>query len=88
MNDEDQDRDVVGSGKIELGCGDRKVDPDSIGVDILPASGVDLVVDARDVLAALEPGSVDEIFSGTEERRLVRGHGFKQIGRTFKISHG
>jgi len=70
MTDADRYRQVIeshrsrhGTVKIELGCGDRKVDPDSIGVDILPAADVDLVADAHEVLAALEPGSVDEIFS-------------------------
>jgi ubiquinone/menaquinone biosynthesis C-methylase UbiE len=70
MSDADQYRQFVdahrsnhGSVVLELGCGDRKVDPTSIGIDILPAPGVDIVADALEVLAALEPGSVDEIFS-------------------------
>lgn len=49
--------------RLELGCGDRKVDPDAVGIDLLEAPGVDLVADALEVLAALEPSSVDEIYS-------------------------
>src|SRR5258708_4607940 len=70
MSDSGQYRQIVddrrsgrGSVRLELGCGDHKVDPDAIGVDLLAAPGVDIVGDAFDVLSALEPGSVDEIFS-------------------------
>jgi ubiquinone/menaquinone biosynthesis C-methylase UbiE len=59
----DTRRSSRGSVQLELGCGAHKVNPDAIGIDVLAAPGVDIVGDAYEVLAALEPGSVDEIFS-------------------------
>lgn len=48
---------------LELGCGDRKRKPDSIGIDALDYECVDLVGDVFEVLAALPDGSVDEVSS-------------------------
>lgn len=59
----DDHRTASGSVRLELGCGDHKVDPAAVGIDLLEAPGVDIVGDANEVLAALEPGSVDEIYS-------------------------
>lgn len=45
-------RDLV----IEVGCGDRKRYPGSLGIDVSDGPAVDLVGDARVVLNALPPG--------------------------------
>jgi len=49
--------------KIEIGCGDRKRDPDAIGIDILDTSATDIVGDALEVLRALPGESVKAITS-------------------------
>lgn len=49
--------------KLEIGCGDRKRDPDSIGIDILDTSATDIVGDALEVLQALPGESVRSISS-------------------------
>ena len=49
--------------KIELGCGGRKRDPASIGVDILDLPGVDVVGDAIFFLSALPSNSVSQVTS-------------------------
>ncbi len=48
---------------LELGCGDRKRHKTAIGVDSRDLSGVDLVGDVFDVLAAVSDGSVAAIYS-------------------------
>lgn len=48
---------------LELGCGSTKRDPDAVGVDVIPAPGVDVVCDAIDALRGLPDESVDHIFS-------------------------
>jgi SAM-dependent methyltransferase len=48
---------------LELGCGNRKRAPDSIGVDALDFECVDLVGDVFEVLGALPDGAVDEVYS-------------------------
>jgi SAM-dependent methyltransferase len=50
----------AGEGKplvIELGCGDRKRAPESIGIDVRDLPGVDLVGNAEDALRTLPAGS-------------------------------
>lgn len=48
---------------LELGCGQRKRRPDSVGIDILKLDGVDIVGDALMVLSTLPDASVTSIFS-------------------------
>lgn len=48
---------------VELGCGETKSDPDSIGIDLRDLPGVDIVDDAYAALAAIPEGSVDLIDS-------------------------
>lgn len=48
---------------LELGCGQSKRRPDSIGVDVLPHPGVDIVGDALTVLRGMDTASVDAIHS-------------------------
>jgi len=48
---------------LELGCGNRKHNPDSIGIDALDYDCVDLVGDVFEVLGALPDGTVDEVYS-------------------------
>jgi len=48
---------------LELGCGDRKRLPDSIGIDILDYESVDIVGDLIEVLAAFPADSVDFVTS-------------------------
>ena len=48
---------------LELGCGASKRRPDSVGVDLLDAPGVDVVADALDVLRSLPDRSVRAIHS-------------------------
>lgn len=49
--------------RLELGCATAKRDPGAVGVDLLDLPGVDIVADALDVLRALEPSTVDSIYS-------------------------
>lgn len=48
---------------LELGCGNRKREVGSIGVDALDYECVDLVGDVFEVLAALPDGTVDAVYS-------------------------
>jgi SAM-dependent methyltransferase len=48
---------------LELGCGNRKRDPDSIGVDALDYECVDIVGDIFEVLGAMPDGTVDDVYS-------------------------
>jgi len=48
---------------IELGCGPRKRVAGSIGIDIRPYDGVDVVGDVHEVLRRLPPASVDSVHS-------------------------
>lgn len=48
---------------LELGCGHKRDLPHAIGIDVLDYPGVDVIGDVYDVLAALPPDSVDEVFS-------------------------
>lgn len=48
---------------IELGCGNSKVDPNAIGVDMLDYEGVDLVGDVYEVLSRIPAGVADKISS-------------------------
>jgi ubiquinone/menaquinone biosynthesis C-methylase UbiE len=48
---------------LELGCGNRKHDPDSIGVDALDYECVDIVGDIFEVLGAMPDGTVDDVYS-------------------------
>lgn len=48
---------------LELGCGNRKREPGSIGVDALDFECVDLVGDVFEVLAVLPNRTVDEVYS-------------------------
>lgn len=48
---------------IELGCGPLKRNPDSIGIDMLPIPGVDIVHNLEEGLAFIPDNSVDEISS-------------------------
>jgi len=47
--------------QLELGCGNRKKDPDSIGIDLLDYDCVDIVGDVCDVLKVFPAESVDSI---------------------------
>lgn len=48
---------------LELGCGNRKREPDSIGVDVLDYGCVDIVGDIFEVLGAMPNGTVDDVYS-------------------------
>ena len=48
---------------LELGCGPRKLNADSIGIDMLDYDGVDLVGDVFDVLSAFPMGVVDSVYA-------------------------
>lgn len=48
---------------LELGCGGSKRDPDAVGIDLLPAPGVDVAADALVVLQGLPDACVDRIES-------------------------
>lgn len=48
---------------IELGCGERKRNPEAIGIDILDSPKVDIVGNVYEVLAQLPSVSVDEVYS-------------------------
>ena len=48
---------------LELGCGDRKRIPNSIGIDALDYAGVDLVGDVFEVLRKFPSGSVGEVYA-------------------------
>ena len=54
---------LAGRGKviIEIGCGERKIAPDAIGVDIVDGPNVDVVADISAGMSFLPNGSVDEI---------------------------
>jgi hypothetical protein len=49
--------------KFELGCGPRKQDPQSIGVDMLAAPGVDMVGEVFEVLDTLPDGCASAVYS-------------------------
>ena len=46
---------------IEIGCGERKQDPNSIGIDIVDGEAVDIVADASRGLSFLPDECVDEV---------------------------
>lgn len=48
---------------LELGCGNRKRDAASIGIDALDYECVDIVGDIFEVLAAIPDGTVDTVYS-------------------------
>lgn len=48
---------------LELGCGSRKRHPEAIGVDLLDSPCVDIVGDVFEVLGAIAPASVSQVFS-------------------------
>lgn len=48
---------------LDIGCGPRKKDASSIGIDALKFPGVDIVGDVHEVLALLPNASVDGIYS-------------------------
>ena len=48
---------------LDIGCGPRKKDYTSIGIDTLQFPGVDIVGDVHEVLALLPDASVDRIYS-------------------------
>jgi SAM-dependent methyltransferase len=48
---------------LELGCGEHKIDPEAVGIDLLDYDGVDIVGDVREVLTSLDDASVCSIFS-------------------------
>lgn len=49
--------------RLDIGCGPRKVRPDYVGVDAIAYPGVDLVGDAREVLAGIPDGAIDGAYS-------------------------
>lgn len=48
---------------IELGVGERKINPDAIGIDIIDSEAVDVVGDVLEILKVLPDASVDDISS-------------------------
>ena len=48
---------------LDVGCGPRKKNPASIGIDAIDYPGVDLVGDVYEVLAVLPTGSVDGVYT-------------------------
>ena len=49
--------------RIELGCGSKKMNPDSIGIDILDYPEVDIVGDIFEVLKKFPDSSVEHVSS-------------------------
>jgi len=49
--------------ELELGCGNRKRNPQAIGVDILDYPDVDIVGDVYEALSAFPSQSVDAVYS-------------------------
>lgn len=67
--------------KIDLGCGARKK-PGFIGIDYLPAPGVDHVLDLTKDKFPLPDGSVDHVFSSHFFEHITEiNHFFKEIAR-------
>ena len=48
---------------VELGCGNNKKNPDSIGIDLLDYECVDIVGDVYKVLREFPQGGCDEVYS-------------------------
>ncbi len=48
---------------LDLGCGERKVDPSYVGIDTLDYDGVDLVGDAFEILRAIPADTVAGVYS-------------------------
>lgn len=48
---------------LELGCGNRRLEPDSITIDVLDADGVDVVGDALAALQQIPDASVSRVVS-------------------------
>ena len=48
---------------LDLGCGNRKLGPEYIGIDLLDGPQVDVVGDVTDVLERIRPGSVQRVYS-------------------------
>jgi len=48
---------------LDLGCGDRKRDPEYVGIDVLAYPGVDIVGDVFDVLQAVPDSGVAGVYS-------------------------
>lgn len=56
---------------VEIGCGEHKRNPDSIGVDLVSLPGVDIVHNLEDGLAFIPDNSVDEISSSHVLEHIV-----------------
>lgn len=58
----DKIRSEPGLHKLELGCGNRRMYSDSIGVDIMEESAADIVGEVFDVLAVIPENSIDLVY--------------------------
>ena len=70
---------------LDIGCGPRKKDIASIGIDVLQFPGVDIVGDVHEVLALLPDGSVDRIYSSHFMEHLIElGALIRELERVLK----
>lgn len=58
---------------LELGCGNQKIDPIAVGIDMLDFPCVDLVGDMFEVLAEFPAGSVERISTSHFMEHVVNG---------------
>jgi SAM-dependent methyltransferase len=49
--------------ELELGCGNRKLNRQAVGIDILDYDDVDIIGDIYEVLSLFHPQSVDAVYS-------------------------
>lgn len=59
----DKIRDNPGFYKLELGCGDRKLDDQSIGIDLIDSKNVDIVGNVFELLEILPESCLSGIYS-------------------------
>jgi SAM-dependent methyltransferase len=52
----------IAGAKLDVGCGARKRTAGHVGIDVLDLPGVDIVGDARDVLAEMPADCISEIY--------------------------
>lgn len=70
---------------IEIGCGEKKKDPASIGIDLVALHGVDIVANLENGLEFIPDNSVDEISSSHVLEHIVNFEALmKDIHRILK----
>lgn len=63
IHDKKRSLDQIHGKSIELGCGDRKLDRHSVGIDSLDYADVDIVGDVFDVLELIPDSSIRSVYS-------------------------